>query len=205
MLLVVLIEMTCLPPPRLASSSTISTIAEVKIQNLHFKLRVLDLVEIFMRKQATNALVWRLYQPLLSALRRHPADGPQAPLYARLVAAYGKLTHAKEYAVLLLLFVCVHGEESMLVFLLLLLPGFPSRAPRLSLIWKLTCRAWGKPRDMPIRRSCWRSCAMASVRCSGRICTQPCTWYASGSYKQHHSPALNQHKHSIAAHSFFQN
>jgi hypothetical protein len=59
-----------------------------------------------MRKQATNALVWRLYQPLLSALRRHPADGPQAPFHARLVAAYGKLTHSKEYD-FLFEYVCV--------------------------------------------------------------------------------------------------
>ena len=94
----------------------------------------------------------------------------------RLVATYGNLTHAKEYDLLLLLLVCVYGEEIILLFLLLL-PVFPGQAPRLSLIWKLNCRAWRKPRDMPIRHSCWRSCAMASARCSDRICSQPCTRY----------------------------
>jgi DNA polymerase phi len=70
---------------------------ELKQQSLNFKLRVLDLVEIYVRKQATNPLIWRCFRPMLEAIRVTPETDDKQALNARLVAAYGKLTKPKEY------------------------------------------------------------------------------------------------------------
>jgi hypothetical protein len=58
---------------------------------------VLDLVEIFIRKQGANPLIWRVYLPLLEALRIHTTDD-KAALHARLLGAFTKLCKPKEYA-----------------------------------------------------------------------------------------------------------
>jgi len=71
---------------------------ELKRQNLHFKLRVLDLIEIFMKHQSKNPLTLLLFSHLLNALAAARASVESKPLYDRIVSLYkNKLCKPKEY------------------------------------------------------------------------------------------------------------
>ena len=54
-----------------------------KKASVHFKLRVLDLIEIFIKKQSTNTLVTQVAVPLLHAVRNAAKSEADKPLFQR--------------------------------------------------------------------------------------------------------------------------
>lgn len=65
---------------------------------LHFKLRALDLIEIFVRKEPTNPLVLDLVVPLYKLVQSCHGKPGSAPLLSRASALYrSKLCRPKEY------------------------------------------------------------------------------------------------------------
>lgn len=73
----------------------------MKSQGLHFKLRVVDLVELLIKRQPRHALLVNLYLPLVEAVRLNQSRD-KLEFYSRLVAVYDKLLKNKEYEYLLI-------------------------------------------------------------------------------------------------------
>ena len=69
---------------------------EYATQALHFKLRVCDLVEVFMRSQATNPLILQLFLPMLLAIDASRGNKDSQQLQQKLVTLYKQLCGSKE-------------------------------------------------------------------------------------------------------------
>ena len=70
---------------------------ELRKQAVHFKLRMLDLVEIFVKKQPRSPLLLTLFDPLLLVVRDGAGSPDQLPLVERAVALFrNKLCLTKE-------------------------------------------------------------------------------------------------------------
>ena len=70
---------------------------ETQQQSLHFKLRVCDLLELFIRHESANPLVYRMPIPMLLAVDAARSSKETQQLQQRLVGLFKKLTSAKEH------------------------------------------------------------------------------------------------------------
>jgi len=70
---------------------------ELAQQSLHFKLRVADLVEVFIRTQTKKSLIFELYLPMLVAIDAARGQQDSKPLHQRLVALYKKMVTSKDH------------------------------------------------------------------------------------------------------------
>jgi hypothetical protein len=70
---------------------------EVAQQSLHFKLRVADLLEVWLRSQARNPLALQLFVPLLLAIDASRSSSDAKQLEARLVALFKKLANGRDH------------------------------------------------------------------------------------------------------------
>jgi len=70
---------------------------ELQQQSLHFKLRVADLLEVWLRSQARNPLSLQLFIPLLLAIDASRTSTESKQLEARLVSLFKKLASGREH------------------------------------------------------------------------------------------------------------
>jgi DNA polymerase phi len=71
---------------------------EEKKADIHFKLRVLDLLDIFIKKQSSSPLILDLILPLLSLIRNGQGHTDMTPLVNRAENLFrNKLCKTKEY------------------------------------------------------------------------------------------------------------
>lgn len=68
---------------------------DLNTQSLHFKLRVVDLLEIFIKRQGNHPLLITLFLPLVEAIRNNQSQDKLA-LHSRLTSLYQKLVSNKE-------------------------------------------------------------------------------------------------------------
>lgn len=69
---------------------------EYALQSLHFKLRVCDLVEVFIRTQAESAVILELFLPMLVAIDASRGNKENQQLLQRLTSLYKILCGSKE-------------------------------------------------------------------------------------------------------------
>jgi len=80
---------------RKSAASTKKSKIEEQRQLSHFKLRVLDLIEVFVKKEGSSPLVLQLVQPLVEVVGNTSSWNEQA-VNERTVSVLGKLCHSKE-------------------------------------------------------------------------------------------------------------